>query len=411
MKFSIVRILCLILMALCAPDTFALTLPIQAQWWWPMGRRQAAPPPPPAKPQKPAKRRAQPARKSAEAATSQPVETANPFASGQPTGDVVDLDGRSTETLAAEMATSETAKSESKASKKQKALAEPKSFPPAAAPSPLPSHNGLRSFVWDDADYLSQWAGACSTGSREILKINNIRADQLSGGQVIYLPEPVKETSLTEPLRQAEREINRGIRGRKQVALTFDAGGESEGLSTLLSNLKQADAPATFFMTGEFMRTNPNAAHEIVKTGLPVYNHSWSHPQFPMLTDQQIAQELGKTEQIIHEQTSKSTRPFWRPPFGESDKRCRRVAAQYGFQSIYWTLDSLDSVGSKKSSEFIVKRVMTPHAGSDLEASLDGAIILMHVGEPTTAEAVPELVRQLREQGFTPVTLEQLLTP
>ena len=87
-------------------------------------------------------------------------------------------------------------------------------------------------------------------------------------------------------------------------------------------------------------------------------------------------------------------------------------AADAGYQSIYWTLDSLDSVGDKKNPEFIVSRILNPpKSGDDADHYLDGAIILMHVGEPDTARAVPLLIKALRERGFRLVTVEEIVNP
>jgi hypothetical protein len=58
--------------------------------------------------------------------------------------------------------------------------------------------------------------------------------------------------------------------------------------------------------------------------------------------------------------------------------------------SIYWTIDSLDSVEPQKTPEFLINRVTQK---SDSE--LDGAIILMHVGIRSTADALPAIIANL----------------
>jgi len=72
--------------------------------------------------------------------------------------------------------------------------------------------------------------------------------------------------------------------------------------------------------------------------------------------------------------------------------------------SIYWTLDSLDSVSPKKSPEFLIARVT-----GRPDSALDGAIILMHVGEPATAAAVPAILANFRQRGFKMETVSELL--
>jgi len=81
-----------------------------------------------------------------------------------------------------------------------------------------------------------------------------------------------------------------------------------------------------------------------------------------------------------------------------------RIAANLGYRSIYWTLDSLDSLEPRKSPEFLIDRIT-----SKSDAELDGAIILMHVGEKSTADALPAIIANLQGRGFRLVTVSTLL--
>jgi peptidoglycan/xylan/chitin deacetylase (PgdA/CDA1 family) len=91
-------------------------------------------------------------------------------------------------------------------------------------------------------------------------------------------------------------------------------------------------------------------------------------------------------------------------PYGERDARVLKVAANLGYRSIYWTIDSLDGVEPKKTSQFLIDRIISK---SDTE--LDGAIILMHVGERSTADALPVIIADLQRRGFQLVTISKLL--
>jgi peptidoglycan/xylan/chitin deacetylase (PgdA/CDA1 family) len=83
------------------------------------------------------------------------------------------------------------------------------------------------------------------------------------------------------------------------------------------------------------------------------------------------------------------------------------VAAAQGYRSIYWTLDSLDSVGQPKTPDFIYNRVTNPPTG----INLDGAIVLQHFGSQASAEALPRELDRLKELGYQVVTISQLLSP
>ena len=81
-----------------------------------------------------------------------------------------------------------------------------------------------------------------------------------------------------------------------------------------------------------------------------------------------------------------------------------RIAANLGYRSIYWTIDSLDSVEPRKTPQFLIDRVT-----SKTDAELDGAIILMHVGIKSTADALPAIIANLQDRGFRLVTVSKLL--
>lgn len=290
---------------------------------------------------------------------------------------------------------------------------------PAAAtvekstPAAVPAGDYI-SFVWDDSDSLEKLAATCGLSTAELLRLNNLRRGELLDGQVLQIPKPPdgSTNASMQPDRQRAREIWRGIRGQKRIALTFDAGGEDDAATDLLKYLVEAKAPATFFITGQFAAEHGKLLKEIAASGYPIHNHSWSHPEFTTINDDKIHEELERTDWAIRDVTGKSTKPFWRPPFGDRDKRVLRSAAETGYQSVYWTLDSLDSVGEKKGPEFIVSRILNPpKSGDEPDRYLDGAIILMHVGEPGTASAVPLLIRALRQRGFELVSVDDLVTP
>jgi peptidoglycan/xylan/chitin deacetylase (PgdA/CDA1 family) len=81
-----------------------------------------------------------------------------------------------------------------------------------------------------------------------------------------------------------------------------------------------------------------------------------------------------------------------------------KVATNLGYRSIYWTLDSLDGVEPKKTPQFLIDRIT-----GKSDADLDGAIILMHVGERSTADALPVIIKNLQARGFHLVTVSKLL--
>ena len=121
-------------------------------------------------------------------------------------------------------------------------------------------------------------------------------------------------------------------------------------------------------------------------------------------SDAIIRDELTHAERRIAEVSGQNPKPRWRAPYGDRDARVLKVATNLGYRSIYWTLDSLDGVEPKKTPQFLIDRIT-----GKSDADLDGAIILMHVGERSTAVALPAIIENLQARGFHLVTVSKLL--
>ncbi|HEX2909626.1 MAG TPA: polysaccharide deacetylase family protein [Chloroflexia bacterium] len=209
----------------------------------------------------------------------------------------------------------------------------------------------------------------------------------------------------TNPPAQGLSEVVRGKTGKKEVAITLDAGAGSDPFPRLITALRKANVKVTFFLTGQWAQQNPTYVQQIVEEGHEIANHSWTHPDFTTISDQQIQNELNKTDDFLAKFTGESTKPLMRFPYGARNSHATQVVNSMGYRSIFWTLDSLDSVGQPKSAQFLIDRVT-----KQTDAQLDGSIILMHIGNATTAEAMPTILQKLQERGFKVVTISELLS-
>lgn len=180
------------------------------------------------------------------------------------------------------------------------------------------------------------------------------------------------------------------------VAFTFDAAYDPEPLADILNALAAADAPATFFLTGEFVADFPDAVAKIVRAGYPVGNHSYSHLDFTGLSEAKIRSQLDRTAALITDAGAADPRPLFRFPYGARDDRTLAAVGDAGYASVYWTIDTLDWKPERTPAE--IEAVVLGHLQP-------GAIILMHVGSRQTASILPEVIRKVREEGYTLVAL------
>jgi peptidoglycan/xylan/chitin deacetylase (PgdA/CDA1 family) len=199
-------------------------------------------------------------------------------------------------------------------------------------------------------------------------------------------------------------EVERGPRGKHEMALTFDAGAEAECFDDLIAALATARVTSTFFITGRFTHEHPDCAAEITKRGHEIGNHTWSHLNLTQEPDNIVRDEITRAEHAIVQVSGQNPKPRWRAPYGARDERVLKIATNLGYRSIYWTIDSLDSVEPTKTPQFLIDRIT-----GKTDTELDGAIILMHVGERCTADALPAIISNLQARGFHLVTISTLL--
>jgi peptidoglycan/xylan/chitin deacetylase (PgdA/CDA1 family) len=229
----------------------------------------------------------------------------------------------------------------------------------------------------------------------------------LSGSSSLYATRvaPRKRTQLTSPETAGPfGEVIRGPRSESEIALTCDGGADAECFEDLIAALDSAHVNSIFFVTGRFTQEHADCAAEITKHGHEIGNHTWSHLNLTEQPDDVVRDEILRAERAIARVSGQSPRPKWRAPYGERNDRVLKIATNLGYRSIYWTIDSLDGVEPKKTSQFLIDRIT-----SKTDDQLDGAIVLMHVGERSTADALPAIIANLQGRGFRLVTISKLL--
>ena len=188
------------------------------------------------------------------------------------------------------------------------------------------------------------------------------------------------------------------------VALTFDAGANADAVAPILDTLDAEGVTGTFFLTGAWVERYPEAA-ERIGASHPIGNHSYDHPELTELGDAAIRDQLTRTREAIRRVAGRDDRPWFRFPFGDRDERTIAAVNAAGYGSVRWTVDTLGWQGTSggMSVDAVVARV--------LDTLTPGQIILMHVGShpedgsTLDADALPRVIRELRERGYDFVTV------
>ena len=191
------------------------------------------------------------------------------------------------------------------------------------------------------------------------------------------------------------------------MALTINVDWGEENIPAMLDILDQHKARATFFVTGRWAKKNPELLKTISKRGHQIENHGYSHPHPDHLSIGANQEEIKKTESIIEGIIGKKTH-LYAPPYGEKGASGLQAADALGYQTILWTLDTVDW-RADSTPEIIAKRIVNPAIQFGIKPNKSGAIVLMHP-KANTVKALPVILDQLARNGFSFQTLDGLIT-
>lgn len=184
-----------------------------------------------------------------------------------------------------------------------------------------------------------------------------------------------------------------GDTDEKVMYLTFDEGYENGFTPTLLDILKENDVQAAFFVTLPFMRNNPELVIRMKEEGHIVANHSVTHPSFPELTDEEVIQELRETAAYYESLTGEEMAPFFRPPMGEYSDRTLYLTRREGYRTIFWSIAYRDwVVDDQPGKDYVYQHFLDNHH--------PGAIPLVHAVSSSNTEALDEVIKAMKAEGY-----------
>lgn len=186
---------------------------------------------------------------------------------------------------------------------------------------------------------------------------------------------------------------------KKQVAISFDAAWGNDDTEQLIKILKEYDVPATFFVVGAWVDKYPESVKQLSDAGHQVQNHSNTHPYMTGLSTEQMIDELESCNKKIENITGKCPTLF-RPPYGDYDNRVIEAVESIDMFTIQWDTDSLDWKDNA-TADSICKRVTSKVK--------NGSIVLFHNDAEHTPEALPTILKCLKDEGYEFVFIEDLI--
>lgn len=181
----------------------------------------------------------------------------------------------------------------------------------------------------------------------------------------------------------------------RKIAITFDDGPHPSYTEQLLDGLKERGVHATFFVTGEHAKMHPDIIKRMQEEGHLIGNHTYSHIQLTPKNREKFKQELIDTNAVIQEITGEEVQ-YVRPPYGSWDKSFEKELNMF---PVLWTVDPLDWCSSNVAC--ITEKIVDKAGEND--------IILMHDYFDTSVTAALKAIDELMEEGYTFVTVEEIL--
>ena len=181
-----------------------------------------------------------------------------------------------------------------------------------------------------------------------------------------------------------------------EVVLTFDDGPWPNNTPMVIKALQDNCSKATFFEIGEHATWHPEISKQVAAAGMTIGSHTWSHKDLaknPYAKDiEQAKNEIEMGVSAVHGAVDGPIAPFFRFP---DLQQPAELMTYLGTRNIAIFSADIDTTDFKLNKpEAVIKSVMTKLAKNGK------GILLMHDFRPATAEAMPELLKQLKAGGY-----------
>ena len=191
-----------------------------------------------------------------------------------------------------------------------------------------------------------------------------------------------------------------GDSGKKELFLTFDEGYENGYTPKILDVLKKTDTPAAFFVTGQYIKEQPELVKRMAQEGHIVGNHSVHHPSFPEVSDQKLKEEITGLNDMYNKLTGQNM-TYLRPPKGEFSERTLAISKELGYKNIFWSSAYVDWDTNKQLGvQNAVSKVTSQYH--------NGNIILLHAVSKDNADGLETMINEAKAMGYTFKSLDGL---
>ncbi len=229
----------------------------------------------------------------------------------------------------------------------------------------------------------------------------------LTTGEVTYVWDRSADTLALVDKYNA---IYRGNDTEKYVYLTFDCGYEyrndeyPDGVTNdILDTLKEKNVPGTFFVTGDYLKTDSDIVKRMLDEGHIVGNHTLHHYNMTTVTPETFVEEINENNKPLKEKIP--TAPdmvFYRPPEGGANEWTLALADKMGLYTTFWSATEADYNTSNQPDP-------TQTLNNDKVKLHNGCVYLLHAVSTTNAQILGDLIDYIRAEGYEIRPLDQFV--
>lgn len=188
----------------------------------------------------------------------------------------------------------------------------------------------------------------------------------------------------------------------KNIYLTFDNGYEQGYTKSILSILKKHEVPATFFVTGHYVKSEPKLVQQMVEDDHIIGNHSYSHPDFTKMDKQTVKKELDRLENEVAKVTDQKEMVYVRPPRGTFNENTLKWMDELGYIHVFWSVAFKDwETNQQQGWKYAYDQIM--------KQAHPGAIVLLHTVSEDNALALEKAIVDLKDRGYRFKSLDELM--
>jgi peptidoglycan/xylan/chitin deacetylase (PgdA/CDA1 family) len=189
------------------------------------------------------------------------------------------------------------------------------------------------------------------------------------------------------------------------VSITFDDGPHPLGTPAVLEILREAGAPATFFLAGEQVLRRPALVAEIVAAGHRVELHCHRHRNQLRLTPRMLLEDADRAKAAIEDAGGQEVADY-RPPYGIFSAAGLWAVRGRGWRPVLWSRWGRDWT-RRATPESIARRCTADARAGDILLLHDADYYSAPGSWSRTVAALPRILEELEARGLRSMLLRR----